>query len=442
MNKNNTVAIIDRGGRGAALAFAYSKSPYVKKILVIPGSPLIQLNCKKEVLTFPQIEITDVKAIVALCKSEGIDLIDVAQDDAVAAGVTDLLLKNGFLVTGPSKKAGKIEWSKAYSRRLMKKVGINQPEFRAFDSVQKGKEYLKKQPDQAWFVKADGLVRGKGALPAANNREALERIKQLSEFGVAAKTYLIEKWVKSDNHIAEEFSAFAICDGNSFQIIGYAQDHKRVFDGDLGDNTGGIGVSCPPLVVTGEIEKQVKTIFSKVFKQLKKEENPYRGVLYLGGMIIGKKVFVVEFNARWGDPEAEALVPGITTDFFEISYAVATQKLRSIAIQSDKKARVVVTGCAKGYPGNLDAALGKEIRGLNEAAKIPGVIVFGASMREKGGKVWVDGGRLFHIVATGNNVIEARQRAYHAMSLVSVAGHNLHFRTDIGWRDVNRLNKQ
>jgi phosphoribosylamine--glycine ligase len=433
-----TIAIIDRGGRGAALAYAYSKSKHVAKIVVIPGSGLIQINCKKPVLTFPDIEITDKKQIVSICKKERVDLVDVAQDDAVATGVSDALLHARFLVTGPTKKAGRIEWSKAYSRRLLKKAGVLQPEFKVLRSLKDGTKYLDEQPDQPWFVKADGLVRGKGALSADNNKDAKERIKELSKFGKPGRTYLLEKWLKDNSKTAEEFSAFAVSDGKSFQIIGYAQDHKRIFDGDKGENTGGIGVSAPPIVVDRDIKDQSQVIFSKVFEELSRRKTPYRGVLYLGGIIVGGKVYVVEFNARWGDPEAEALIPAIKNDMYELSHSIARQKLSSLKVHTDKKSRVVVTGCAKGYPNDIKKVLGAEIKGLTKVSKLKDILIFGASITENEGKHFVEGGRLFHVMGVGKDVVEARAKVYKAMRLIKIEDNGLYFRTDIGWRDVQR----
>ncbi len=437
-----TVAIIDRGGRGAALAYAYSKSKHVGKILVIPGSGLIQINCEVPVVTFPEIEITDRKSIVLICKKEMVDLVDVAQDDAVAAGVSDALQGAGFLVAGPSKSAGKIEWSKAFSRRLMKKAGVLQPEFKVFTNFKDGSKYLDGQPDQPWFVKADGLVRGKGALSAESNHEAKERISELLKFGKAGRTYLLEKWLKDDSDIAEEFSAFAVSDGLTFQIVGFAQDHKRIFDRDKGENTGGIGVSSPPLVVDKKISVQTKVIFSKVFNELSRRKTPYKGILYLGGIIVSGKVYVVEFNARWGDPEAEALVPSIKNDMYELSSAIARQNLSSFKIDIDKKARVVVTGCAKGYPNDIKKVRGAEIKGLTKVSKLKDILIFGASVTENEGKHFVEGGRLFHIMGVGKDVVEARAKVYSAMKLIKIGDNDLHFRTDIGWRDVDRLKEE
>lgn len=434
-----TIVIIDAGGRGAALVWKYAQSPHVGKIIAIPGNDFMQMNSVKPVCVYPNLKTTSVEEIVDICKKEHVDFIDVAQDNAVAVGLVDRLQSEGFTVFGPKKDAGELEWSKVFSRKLMASLHIPQPEFFIFDTVESGIAFLDQQPDQAWFVKADGLCEGKGALPAKTNAEAKERIQELQKFGDAAKTYLLEKWIKSNNMVAEEFSAFAISDGNTFQMIGYAQDHKRVFDGDQGENTGGMGVSTPPLVIDDNIKKQTEDIFTKTFDALKKEGRGYKGILYLGGILIGDKVYVIEFNARWGDPEAEVLIPSIENDWYEVCLAVINQQLNSIKITTDGKSRVAVAGCAKGYPTDYSAIKGKIITGLEEAMKTAGVIIFGAGMKKVNEEYVVNGGRLFYCVGEGKDVLDARERAYAAIKKVSIEGNNLHYRTDIGWRDVERL---
>lgn len=435
-----TIVVIDGGGRGAALVHKYSKSPFIGKILAIPGNDLMQANCDIPVVTFQNLTTTSIQEIIEICTKENVSLVDVAQDNAVAAGLVDELRKKGIPVVGPTKSAGEIEWNKAFSRDFMKQYGIPQPEYVVCHSIDEGYAYLDKQKDQPWFVKASGLCEGKGALPANNNTQAKKRISELQKFGESAKVFLLEKWLQSNDNVpAEEFSAFAIADGKNYRLIGYAQDHKRVFNNDKGENTGGMGCSTPPLVITSDIETQVNMIFKKTIDGLQKEGRPYTGILYLGGIIIDHKVFVIEFNARWGDPEAEVLVPGISDDLFAVSQAVAKGNIDQYFVSKDKKARVAVAGASKGYPGDYSLVKGKEITGLENARIVPGVTIYGAGIILKDGKYYANGGRLFYIVGEGNNVNEARNNAYTAMKMINIEGGNLHFRTDIGWRDVERI---
>ncbi len=432
-----TIVVIDAGGRGSALVAAYAKSPHVEKIIAIPGNDYMQVNSKKPVQIYPHLKTTSVKEIIEICKKENVDFVDVAQDNAVAVGLVDDLMKEGLKAVGPTKAAGELEWSKVFSREFMSKYNIPQPEYVVFDSVEKGIEYLQKQPDQPWFVKASGLCEGKGALPAASNAEAEERILEVQKFGEAGQTYLLEKWLKSpDGSQAEEFSAFALSDGNSWQMVGYAQDHKRALDGDKGENTGGMGVSTPALVASVDIKKQTEEIFEKIFTGMKKENRPYKGVLYLGGILVGGKVFVVEYNARWGDPEAEVLVPGIQNDFYELSLTIIKEKLSLQVLKTDEKARVAVAGCAKGYPTDYSDVKGKIISGLDN---VNNVLIYGAGIKKQNGKYVVNGGRVFYVIGEGKDVLEAREKAYAAMEKISIEGKNLHYRSDIGWRDVQRI---
>lgn len=427
------IAVIDGGGRGAALAHKYSLSPQVSKIIVIPGNDLISLNCKKPVKIFPHIKTTNVLEIIKICKIEKIDLIDVAQDSAIEVGLVDKLLEHGFQAVGPTKLAGQIEWDKAWARDFMKKYKLPIPLYKVFNSQKLAREYILKNPKKKWFIKASGLADGKGVMPAGNLKEALEAISQMKKFGESGKTFVIEEWLEG-----EEFSMFAITDGTHHKIVGCAQDHKRLLDRDLGPNTGGMGCSTPPLVVTDTIYKQGEEILKKTIQGLKKEGRTYKGILYLGAMVYKNTVKVIEFNARWGDPEAEVLVPRIINDIYELSMAVVKEKLQKTRIKHDKKNRIVAVG-------SLRSGIEKrrrEIFGISDVMKIPGVILYGVRITREKNKFYVSSGRLFHIVAEGKNVIEARQKAYGAMAKIFIEGNSLHYRTDIGWRDVERLRKK
>jgi phosphoribosylamine---glycine ligase len=438
MKQKTIVAVIDGGGRGAALIDSYSKSPKVDELIAIPGNDLIGINTKKPVKIFPHLKTTSKEEILKLCQENNVSLVDVAQDNAIEVGVSNLLRENGFKVVGASKEAGQIEWDKAYSRELLKKTRALQPGYEVFESEEEGIQYISSQPDKPRFIKAFGLVEGKGALPALNNKFAIQRIKELKRFGSGGKKYLIEDWL-----MGEEFSAFALSDDKSFQIIGFAQDHKRVYDQDEGENTGGMGCSTPPLVVSQEIEEISKKIIEEVLEELKKEGRPYRGIIYLGGIVVSegnlKKVYVIEFNARWGDPEVECILPGILADWYEIGLKVAEGNLGEVILKNDGRSRVVVAGTSKGYPTDYTEVKGKEIFGIGDVLKLPSIKFYSAGIKKEGGKYRAYGGRLFYIVGEGKDVIEARNKAYEAMNLLSIEGDNLHFRTDIGYRDVSRL---
>ncbi len=443
-NRTKTVLITDGGGRGAALVDKYGQSEHVGKILVVPGNDLMQINTKKQVVTYPHLKTTSVAEILEICQKEKVDLVDVAQDNAVEAGLVDELLKNGTPVFGPTKLAGQIEWDKAWARDFMKKYNIPSPKFYTFTSAKEGIKFVKKIEDEGrnrergsnrWFIKASGLAEGKGAIPASSSSEAIAAIKEMGQFGKAGETYLIEEWL-----MGEEFSAFALCDGKDCKIVGFAQDHKRVNDGDKGPNTGGMGCVSNPLVVDTKIKKQVEEIFGKVMKGMKTEGRPYKGVLYLGGMVVNGDVYIIEFNARWGDPEAQVIIPSIKNDFTEIADAIIFGKLKSLEIDIDKKVRVVVAATAKGYPTDYPSVKGKKVFGIERVKKM-GIKIYGAGIKKINMDYVVNGGRVLYIVGEGKDVMEAREKAYNAMKLISIEGDNLHYRTDIGWRDLERRRK-
>lgn len=435
--KSKTVAVIDGGGRGHALVDKYLQSKEVIKVIAVPGNDLMLLS--KNVKIFPQFKTTDIDQIVLICRKEKVDLVDVAQDDAVAAGIVDELKKQNIKTFGPTKAAGQIEWDKAWARKFMKKFHIPSPKYKIFKTRKEGINYIKKQKEGKWFVKASGLAAGKGALYAENNHQAINKINQMKNFGKAGETYLIEECLEG-----EEFSSFAIVNGERFEIAGYAQDHKRLFDNDKGPNTGGMGCSSPPMVITKEIEKQVRKIFKKTVMGLFKIKRPYTGVLYLGGIIVNGQVNVIEFNARWGDPEAQVIIPSIKNDLFSLKGLVL--KAKRVKLEKDDNYRIVVAAASKGYPGNYSKIVGKEIKNLGSIIRHAeqrerSIRIFGAGVKIKDKKYVASGGRLFYVMGEGKNVEEARKKAYDALSQVSISGNNLHYRRDIGYRDLERLTK-
>lgn len=434
----NIVAVIDAGGRGSALIDAYAASPLVDELIAIPGNDLMQGSTKKTVHIFPDLKTTSRDEILKICKGLNVSLVDVAQDNAVEAGISDLLRENGFKVVGASKSAGQLEWDKSFSREFMVKYNLPVPKFRKFQNKTQAKTFLQAQTEQPFVIKASGLAEGKGVIIAQNIAQALDAVDQMAKFGVSGETFLIEEFLDG-----EEFSSYAISDGKTYQYIASAQDHKRVFDGDKGLNTGGMGCSTPALVVDEEIERQIQMIFSETFEGLKKEGRPYQGILYLGGIVVEGKVFIIEYNCRWGDPEVECILGGIKNDWYEVGLAVAEGRLSDITIEHDGKSRIVIAGSSKGYPEDYSNVKGKEISGLKELIENKQIKVYGAGVRIANGKYIANGGRLFYVVAEGKDVIEARKTVYKALDQVSIPDSNggdlLHYRKDIGYRDVERI---
>lgn len=433
------ILILGSGGREHAIANAYAKNKRVEKIYIAPGNLFIDFSNKK-VNSLTDISSTDFEKIISAINKFKIDLIDVAQDEPVALGFVDKFNELGIRAFGPSKDASQIEWSKDWSRKFMLKYHLPIPRFKAFNSVNKGIFYVKSLREQSLFVKASGLALGKGAIRAENKKEAILAIKEMKKFGKAGETFVIEEEIKG-----EEFSLFVICDGDNYKILGSAQDHKTAFNNDIGPNTGGMGCVSNPKIITPKIIKEIdQKILVPFLKGMKKEGRPYSGILYLGGMITRSassgqaEVKIVEFNSRWGDPEAQVLIPGIKTDYLTIIESVVNKKLKNIKIKTDNLIRVSVAGCSSGYPIDYSRAKGKKIINIEMVSKFPNVSVFGAGISKKENKFIVSGGRVFHLMAEGKTLIQARMRAYGAISVINIEENNLHYRTDIGWHDMER----
>ncbi len=435
-SRGETIGLTDGGGRGAALAHKYSQSPHVKKVIALPGNDLMRLNVPREVVferIAGKLAAENAHQIAELLHGN-ITLADVCQDDVVAGGGVNRLRQLGVPTVGPTREAGRAEWDKAWSREFMKRHNIPHPTFNIFHSQEEGIRFLQQQDDQPWAVKAAGLALGKGVIIATNNEEAMQAIQRMSEFGNAGSTYLLEQYLDG-----EEFSTYAICDGAHYQVLGSAQDHKRLNDGDNGPNTGGMGCSSSPLILTPDMMCQVHDVLRKTFDGMAQEENPYTGVLYLGGMVVNGKVYVIEYNARWGDPEAQVVVPGLQTDLVELGRATIEGRINHLTVETDQKVRVAVALAAQGYPDS--PIKGKEITGIHDAHALPDITIYGAGVRKDGERYYSNGGRLLYVVGEGNDVVEARDKAYDAMDRIKVEDGAGHFRKDIGYRDVARLKK-
>lgn len=454
----NTVLIVDGGGRGAALADKYAQSDHVGKIVGVPGAELWGINTDKEVKIYPDIKTVDKKSIGEICEQEKVNLVDVAQDRAVEVGLVNLLIEKGIPVIGPTREAGRIEWDKAWAREFgFFKLHIPQPDFiiRTREQLDSALTLMDLEESKPRFIKAAFLAEGKGAKPAKTREEAKEEILEISKTD-EGRVFLIEDWLKGDDGSqGEEFSLFVASDGEHYRVLGNAQDYKRENNFDEGENTGSMGCNSPTLLLTPELLCDTKKrIIEKTIFGLKEKGIPYKGVLYLGGMAINKKrgwnnfgdiyeqkPYVIEFNARWGDPEAQAIIPGLKVDFFELGKAISDGNISKINIKRDGKTRVAVTCAAKGYPRKNEYKFtkGKRIFGLEEVMRMSGIKIYTAAIREINKKYYAWGGRLFYIVGEGENIIEAKRKVALAMATVYIEDDSLKTRSDIGWRDVERL---
>ena len=436
-----TILLIGSGAREHTISCAYEKSPNVKRIIIAPGNDFIGYKRQKEVVMDKNCSLKNPTSLLEIARKYQPDLVDVAQDDALANGTVDTLEKEGFVVFGPRKEAARIEWDKRWSREFMQRHEIPHPCFRYFENETDAEQYAKEQylidSSKIVYIKAGGLCSGKGALKSTSLDEVVKNIGRMKDFpNGAGRIFLVEEGLEG-----EEFSYYAISDGQTYKLFKSAQDNKTVFNFDEGDQTGGMGVVSPSMVtepIRKEIEQQQ---ISRAIKGMALEQNPYRGILYLGGIVVNGKPMNIEYNARWGDPECQVVLPSVETDYLEIVKACLEGRLGDLDIKQDNKTRICVVGASKGYPNDYSQVKGKRIFGIDEVMEMEGINIFGAGINVTDGKLYTNGGRLFSVVAEGRDILEARQRAYSAIAGISIEGNNLHYRTDIGWRDIERARK-
>ncbi|MDH5404704.1 MAG: phosphoribosylamine--glycine ligase [Candidatus Heimdallarchaeota archaeon] len=432
-----TVLIIGAGAREHVISRAYEKSSIVSKIIISPGNDFMKINRDKTIIIDPNSNLNDAESFLRIANKYQPDLIDVAQDNALAVGTVDLLQQNGYMVFGPTKAASRIEWDKAWSRNFMKKYGIKTPHYDVFDTEEDGIEFInslyQKNQNSVVYIKASGLCAGKGALKSESLEQAKVNIRSMKEFGEAGKTYLIEEGISG-----EEFSIYAITDGHTFYVCKPSQDNKLSHNFDEGFQTGGMGAIAPTSIIDGFIEDISNNFIKPVIEGMKQENHPYIGIIYFGGIVTNNKILTIEYNARWGDPECQVVLPGIQTSYAEIVLACLNGKLDELKIEEDNFVRVCVVGTSKGYPNDYSQVKGKQIFGLND--KRNDIELYSAGIQILNNKFVANGGRLFSIVGKDYSLIKAKQAAYNAISGLAIEGNNLHYRTDIGWRDIEREN--
>ena len=439
MTQHLSVMIVGSGAREHTISHTYEKSPQIDKIIVAPGNDFIGYGRQKEVIIDKNCSLKNPESILGLARKYKPDLVDVAQDDALEHGTVDLLQEHGFQTFGPTKSAARIEWDKRWSREFMQRHRIPQPAFRYFDDESPAKHYAEElyqeDPISLLYVKATGLCAGKGALKSTSLEQAIKNIEQMKTFpNRAGEIFLLEEGL-----VGEEFSYYAISDGRTYHIFKSAQDNKTVLNFDEGDQTGGMGAISPAMMTEPLANQIEQDMILKAINGMASEGNHYRGVLYLGGIVVDGKPMNIEYNARWGDPECQVVLPSVETDYVDVLTSCLNERLGEIEINQDNKTRVCVVGASRGYPNDYSQVIGRRIYGLEEAMKIEGVNIFGAGIDVQDGRFFANGGRLFSVVAEGKNILEARQRAYSAIDRINIERNNLHYRTDIGWRDVERF---
>jgi phosphoribosylamine--glycine ligase len=416
------VLLIGSGGREHALAWALSASPLLTKLYAAPGNAGI---CG--VAECVNLDPTNHAAIVAFCRERAIDLAVIGPETPLVAGLVDELEAAGIRSFGPSKTAAQLEGSKGFAKDLCRAAGIPTATYQWFTDHAAARDHVMQHPLPV-VVKADGLAAGKGVTVAKNRDAALAALEEI--FSAAGASVVIEEFLEG-----EEASFFALADGRTVLPFGTAQDHKRACDGDEGPNTGGMGAYSPaPVLTDSAIEEVLSKIIRPTLYALAGRGIRYRGVLYAGLMITAEGPKLIEYNVRFGDPECQVLMMRLRDDLLTILNAVVDGVLDQISARWRDEAALAVVMAAKGYPGPYRH--GSEIRGLEEAAAVPGVEIFHAGTSSEDGRILASGGRVLNVAALGGDVTEARARAYAAIDRIDWPEGFC--RRDIGWRAIAR----
>ncbi len=416
--------LIGGGGREHALAWKLRQSPLLKRFYCAPGNAGIEAIAECVTL-----DAADPAAVIDFCRKKDIGLVVIGPEAPLVAGLADDLEAAGIKVFGPSRAAAQLEGSKGYTKDLCAEYGIPTAAYRRFDNASAAKAYVTTQ-NLPIVVKADGLAAGKGVVIAQTREEANEAIDDCfgGAFGAAGKGVVIEEFLEG-----EEASFFALVDGETALPLATAQDHKRAFDGDQGPNTGGMGAYSPAPIMTPALCAQVmEEIIQPTVRAMRARGAPFKSVLYAGLMIKDGAAKLIEYNVRFGDPEAQVLMLRLESDLLPALLAVAEGRLSGIALDWHDDAALCVVMAARGYPGSY--AKGSEIKGLEAAGADPDVQVFHAGTKREGERILADGGRVLGVTARGGGIAEAQARAYAAVDNIDWPGGFC--RRDIGWRAV------
>lgn len=415
------VLIVGGGGREHAIATAVKKSTKVTKLYCAPGNAGIG-----QIAECVPIGVMEFDKMAEFAKEKAIDLVIVGPDDPLVGGIVDVLKAAGLKVFGPDKKAAILEGSKAFSKDLMKKYNIPSAEYETFEDPDKAIEYLK-TASMPIVLKADGLALGKGVLICNTYEEACEGVKSImmdKQFGSAGNKMVVEEFLEG-----REVSVLSFVDGNTIKIMSSAQDHKRAGDGDTGLNTGGMGNFSPSPFFTKEVEEFCnKNIFQATVDAMKSEGREFKGVIFFGLMLTAKGPKVLEFNARFGDPEAQVVLPRLENDIIDVFEACIDGTLDKVDLKFEDKAAVCVILASDGYPIKYEK--GYPISGLEKFEGKDDYFCFHSGTALKDGKVVTNGGRVLGITAKAATLKEARAKAYEAVEWVDF--DNKYMRHDIG----------
>lgn len=417
------VLVIGGGGREHALIWKLKQSPKIKKIFCAPGNAGIS-----ELATCVVISPTDLKGLLKFAKKEKMDLTIVGPELPLSLGIVDLFETHGLRIFGPSKEASQFESSKAFSKNFLERYSIPTAKYKVFEDSQAAKMALSEFKFPA-VIKADGLAEGKGVSICSTSEEAVKAISNIMEkkvFGASGRKVVIEEFLKG-----EELSYMVLMDGEHFLPLASSQDHKALYDDDKGPNTGGMGAFSPATLLTQRLQKKITEQVIKPFLAgLQKEKIIYKGVLYIGLMVVDENPYVLEFNVRFGDPETQILMMRLKTDLVQLFEASISGSLDRCRVQWKKEAALCVVMTSEGYPATYEK--GFVISGVSDIDRKN--IVFHSGTRWEEAKLVTNGGRVLCVTSCGKTLKEARQRAYQGVSRIKWQG--VYFRRDIGMRGI------
>ncbi len=413
------ILVVGSGGREHALVWKLKQSKHVNKIYCASGNAGIA-----QIASIVDIKPEDIKSLADFAEKNKIDLTVVGPEAPLVSGIVDEFEKRNLKIFGPNKAAAQLEGSKVFSKEFMKRNKISTADFKIFEDATEAKDYIIEKGVPI-VIKADGLAAGKGVMICKTIEEAIRTVDEIMverKFGDAGNKIIVE-----DLLIGEEVSILTITDGKNFVILLPSQDHKRIFDGDAGGNTGGMGAYAPAPLIGDEMKKRIEEeIIKPTINGMMKEGNSFKGCLYLGLMITENEPKVLEYNCRFGDPEAQPVLSLLETDFYEILDASANESIKSIELKNKEGAACCVVMASGGYPGNYEK--GKIIDGLEKIPK--NVVVFHAGTSIKNGKIVTSGGRVLGVNGVGNDISSAIKIAYNGVK--RIRWENEYHRTDIG----------
>ena len=417
------VLLIGSGGREHALAWKLAASPLLSKLYTAPGNPGIAQEAE-----IVDLAVTDHASVVKFCKANEIDLVVVGPEAPLVAGLADRLGSAGVKVFGPSSKAAQLEGSKSFTKHICAENKIPTARFAEFRDGNAARKYIREHGAPI-VLKADGLHAGKGVIVAMTMDEALAAVDEVFAMGPGAPV-VVEEFLEG-----EEASFFCLIDGEKIAPLASAQDHKRVFDGDKGPNTGGMGAYSPAPVMTAALEQRaLEEIVRPTARAMVRAGMPYRGVLYAGLILTREGPKLIEYNVRFGDPECQVLMPRLKDDLLTLLLATCDGTLDKVSVRWRDEHAITVVLATKGYPSAYPS--GSEIRGIDRANGVEGVTVFHAGTKLSDAKLVAAGGRVLNVTATGRTLKEAQTRAYQAVDLIDWPQGFC--RRDIGWRALAR----